>query len=261
MPSPFPGMDPYLERPSLWRDVHNELISLIREQLTPKIAGRYVACLEERVFVCRGDDTLGREYRPDALVREGTAVYGAAVATDTVEPVEIRTIVDEEMREVFITIRTVARDEVITVIEVLSAGNKLPGSSAHRAYMEKRDDIVNSSTHLVEIDLLRAGTSPFPRPEERAGTYYVHVSRVERRPMGQVWPIRLEQRLPTIPIPLLPGDPDAPVDLQQALDRAYDRAGYQHRVDYGEAPPLPDLPAEQLEWASRLLRERGARGN
>jgi len=252
-------MDPYLECPGLWRDVHNELIGYIREQLNQEISEHYVACLEERVFVCRGDDSLDREYRPDVLVREETAVYGAPVTTDKVEPVEIRTIVDEEMREVFITIRTVADDEVITVIEVLSRGNKRPGSSAHRAYMEKRDDIVGSSTHLAEIDLLRAGASPFPKPEKRAGMYHVHVSRVERRPMGQVWPIRLEQRLPTIPIPLLPGDPDASVDLQQVLDRAYDRAGYHRRVDYEEAPPLPDLPVEQLEWAVRLLRERGAR--
>jgi hypothetical protein len=37
MLSPFPGMDPYLESPAIWPDVHHEIISENRATLTPNL--------------------------------------------------------------------------------------------------------------------------------------------------------------------------------------------------------------------------------
>jgi hypothetical protein len=68
--------------------------------------------------------------------------------------------------------------------------------------------------------------------------------------------IRLEQRLPEIVIPLLPGDPGIKVDLQLLFDRCYDSGPYRRTNPY-RRPPEPPLTPEQAEWAIRLLREKG----
>ena len=48
MPSPFPGMDPYLEG-YLWPDVHHRLATQISDQLMPLVWPRYVARIEIQV--------------------------------------------------------------------------------------------------------------------------------------------------------------------------------------------------------------------
>ena len=88
--------------------------------------------------------------------------------------------------------------------------------------------------------------------------YLVHVSRVEQRPKGLLWPIRLSQRLPVIPIPLRPEDPDASLDLQAVITTAYDRAGYDLSVDYTR-DPVPPLTGEWAAWADGLLKAKGLR--
>jgi hypothetical protein len=80
----------------------------------------------------------------------------------------------------------------------------------------------------------------------------------DRRPKSLVWPIRLSQRLPVIPIPLQPGDDDSPLDLQALLEVAYRRARYDRVIDYTQEP-VPPLTREWKEWADRLLREKGLR--
>ena len=71
-----------------------------------------------------------------------------------------------------------------------------------------------------------------------------------------VYPISLQNRLPVIPIPLLPGDPDTTLDLQAVLDQAYDFGPYLKEVAYGEDPIIPPLTAEQAEWAAVRLKQR-----
>ena len=56
MPSPFPGMDPYLEDPDLWPDVHANLIASIQAELNQQIAPNYVARVEQRVFISDEND-------------------------------------------------------------------------------------------------------------------------------------------------------------------------------------------------------------
>lgn len=118
---------------------------------------------------------------------------------------------------------------------------------------------MQSSVHLVEIDLLRGG--PRLPPDELEGCdYYVIVSRAESRPMADFWPIRLRDRLPEIPIPLHDPAQHARLDLQQAMDRLYDAAGYEYYVY--DAPPQPALRGDDVEWARQLVsRTNGAFGH
>lgn len=65
--TPFPGMDPYLEHPALWPDVHNSLVAALRDELTPLLAPRYYIGLERRTYLLKSDDIvfIGR---PDLAV-------------------------------------------------------------------------------------------------------------------------------------------------------------------------------------------------
>jgi hypothetical protein len=144
------------------------------------------------------------------------------------------------------------------VIELISPTNKVPGSRGQTSYQQKRREVLSSPSHWVEIDLLRGGLSFVLREVLPPCEYTVHVSRVERRPKGKVWPIRLSQRLPLVPIPLRPTDPDAPLDLQQVLSTAYDRAAYELEINY-RPDPVPPLAAAEAAWADELLRGKGLR--
>jgi Protein of unknown function (DUF4058) len=91
--------------------------------------------------------------------------------------------------------------------------------------------------------------------EARAGSFDYHVSvhRFDRFEDFLVYPIQLDDRLPEIAIPLLPGDPDVTIDLQAVFDRSYDTGPYRRRVRYAESTPVPPLRPERAEWAARLL--------
>ena len=84
--------------------------------------------------------------------------------------------------------------------------------------------------------------------------YFVVLSRAEERPISEVWPIQLDERLPLVPVPLLPDDADVALDLQQALTNVYDLLGYDLAIDYSGPPELP-LPPAQAAWAEKCLRD------
>lgn len=264
MPSPFPGMDPYLEEPGLWPDVHHELISGIRAQLNGLIRPRYVARVEERIYVSDEDDpgrrTLVPEVRVNEVGSQGQSGGPAPVASPATgdESLLVTTLIEEEISEARVEVIEALTREVVTVIEVVSPTNKVPGARGRESYQRKRRAVMTSHCHWVEIDLLRAGTPTFSRELLPPCEYVVHVSRVEQRPRGRVWPVRLRNRLPVIPIPLRDSDPDVPLDLQGILATAYDRAGYDVSVDYRREPE-PPLPPDLAAWADQLLRERGLR--
>jgi Protein of unknown function (DUF4058) len=263
MPSPFPGMDPYLEAPGLWPDVHHEIISVAREILNGQLRPRYHVRIEERVYISDDDDPGRSVIIPDLRIAErlegqGPAFPPGGVATlEVAEPVEVTLFLDEEIREARLEVIDRQERQVVTVIEVLSPTNKIAGARGLDSYQQKRKEILASPSHLVEIDLLRAGDLPFA-PWRVRHDYLVHVSRAGRRPRAAVWPIFLPQRLPVVPIPLRPDDPDAKLDLQAVLSTAYDRAAYDLEVDYRN-DPVPPLPAPSADWAARLLRDKGLR--
>jgi hypothetical protein len=263
MPSPFPGMDPYLEDPGLWPDVHHELISGIRERLNRLIRPKYVARVEERIYVSDEEDPGRSVLVPDVRVNErvgrgngGAGPSGPVVAVD--EPLVVTTLIEEEIHESRVEILETLTREVVTVIEVVSPANKVGGARGRESYQRKRRAVMTSPCHWVEIDLLRRGLPTFSRELLPPCEYVVHVSRVEQRPRGRVWPVRLTSRLPVVGIPLRGGDPDAALELQEVLNTCYDRAAYDVSIDYRHEPD-PPLPPELAAWADQLLRERGLR--
>lgn len=254
MPTPFPGMDPYLERPSLWPNVHSSLIIALRDDLAPKLRPRYYVAVEERT-VRMGLEEVSFAARPDLSIvpREGRiAETQAVIYPTTVDVVTVEVPLLDELRQTYLELRDVASDKVVTVIEILSPANKAPGDG-RRQYIQKRLAVLGSMTHLVEIDLLRAGE---PMPVYGWGgrsDYRILVSNSARRPKADLLAFSMRGPIPAFRLPLLPGDPEPEVALTLLLHTLYDRAGYDLRVNY-DTPPEPPLSEEDTTWATSLLR-------
>ena len=254
MPSPSPGMDPFIEG-QVWRGFHDSLIIELQATLVPDLRPHYVALVGERVYVERAGEDAPGYIGPDVAVardlplREPAGEGGVAVLT---APVAVPLAMPERVEEIFLEIYLRASQDLVTVIEVLSPSNKRLGSDGRREYLAKRDAILQSSVHLLELDLLRGEERlPMARPLPPA-EYYAILSRARRRPMGEVWPIRLRDRLPVVPVPLAGKDPDVLVDLQEVFTRVYDRAGYDYTLDY-DREPQPPLSEADAAWAKALL--------
>jgi Protein of unknown function (DUF4058) len=251
VPSPFPGMNPYFEQPTLWQDFHTEFLTALRRELAPGVAPRYIVQLEEHVYIHdlppEPRRLLGRADL--AVTHPHDAPAGEAALGVLEAPAEVRLPDQDVERLPFLEVRDRRGRELIAVIELLSPSNKRPGDDREQ-YLAKRRGILRSPAHLVEIDLLRGGP-PMPAGGRSACDYSVLVSRAGRRPSAEFWPVQLRDRLPTIPVPLRPDDADARVDLQAVLHRAYDGPGYEHFIYAGT--PDPPLPTEEADWAGGLV--------
>ncbi|MEX2175399.1 MAG: DUF4058 family protein [Pirellulaceae bacterium] len=259
MPSPFPGMDPFIEG-QIWKDFHHELISEIRHKLVPALRPKYVPRVELRVYIERAEPPR-RSIGPDVFVTaESPAALrwtsqGAPAAT-VAEPFLVQLPDFEDVEEPYLAIYDSEDREVITIIEVLSPGNKRANSAGRRTYLQKREEILKSWANLVELDFLRGGDrmpteSPLP-----AGDYFALIRRSASRSQAEVYPWRLADPLPPIPMPLAPGDDDVVLALSAVFADLYDRAGYDAAVKYGR-PVEPPLAPEQAQWAAEVLRSRG----
>ena len=250
--SPFPGMDPYLEAPTIWPDVHTSLMGIFREQLNPLLTPKYLAELETQVVIDRLNDDL-QMVLPDVSVTQANARADSpsAMAVAEPEPVRVRVPMDTPTRLVSIHIRQRENERLVGVIELLSPVHKRRGQG-REAYLDKRRTFLASPVHVIEIDLLRS----FPRmPFDDTvppADYMVMVCEAAERPHSSMWPIRVRQPLPVIPIPLLPPDLPVCLDMGQALRTAYGRARYDLRVDYRK-PPVPPLAASDAQWAAALI--------
>jgi len=255
-------MDPYIEQPNLWTDFHGNLAPEIQGRLNQRIQPRYIARLTPYVTYEVVEIAQTRGVRPDVGVWQPQPPRGEValgVATVTPAPVESLVLLELPLRLYSVEIRTVAEQELVTSIEILSPVNKRPGHEAYRDYRRKRQDLLRSSAHLLEIDLLRGGERPpLERPVPRA-PYYAILSRALRRPRVEVWPIQLADELPVLPVPLLEPDPDVPLDLGAAVASVYERGAYGAQIDYRQPPPSPLLTDAETAWLDTLLREKGLR--
>lgn len=251
MKTPFPGMDPYLEHPSLWQDVHNRLIAAIADDLSEKVAPRYYVGLERRAYLVSPDDIV-LVGRPDiALIPAGSFQPRRILPLADVAVLEVDVPMTDEIGENFLEIHEVKTGKLITIIELLSPANKLMGQG-RKEYEEKRAHIFRTRTNLVEIDLLRAG-EPMPvigKPVH--SDYRVLVSRGSQRPRARLYAFNLRQPIPVFHIPLLPGDTEPEIDLGQVLHALYQRARFDLRLDY-TVPPVPPLSEEDAQWAAELF--------
>jgi hypothetical protein len=187
----------------------------------------------------------------DLLTRSGAAVADAPLTLPAlmVVPVEYARV----------EIRTVRDQVLVTAIELLSPANKRAGLDGADAYENKRQEIFASTAHLLELDLLRAGRRPqVARPLPEA-PYFILLSRMQRRPQIEIWPLALRAPIPPVPVPLRHPDPPVALDLGTAIHTAYQRARYDLEIDYREPPPPPALAPEDAAWLDAHLRERGLR--
>ena len=254
MPSPFPGMDPYLEHPALWPDVHHELISAIREQLNQVIRPRYVARVETRVYMTDDDDPAHEFARiPDVKVDFTPSPSGPTPAGGPAIAESVLIHQADPTTESRVELVDVATQKVVTVLELLSPANKRSGSAGRTSFLEKRDEVLASPANWFEIDLHRTGIGHPSRRRFPHHTYHVYSSPVAIRPKGRAWPVRLQGALPVVGVPLRAPDPDAPLDLGRALALAYDRAAYDATINYA-ADPTPPLPPELAAWADEVLK-------
>ena len=261
MPSPFLGMDPYLEG-YLWPDVYHRLATEISRQLTPRLRPRYVVRLEIYVFKDSAPQAeIGIMY-PDVEVLTASQgdlfippapdigeTLAAGSAPTITAPLRIPVLSAVQVRLATVEIRDAAQNQLVACIEILSPVNKRePGLEAYR---QKRQRLYKAGVHLLEIDLIRRGTRPLAHPRLSDASYLVTLTRAQAQ-FIEAWPITLQDQLPVVPVPLLAPDPDAPLELSSVLSAVYDEAAYELSVDYGQAPPPPSLSVEEAAWVETL---------
>ncbi len=255
MPSPFPGMDPYIETPEIWRDFHSDFAGEVRARLNARLRPRYYAALEVSITYESVEVDAPRIGRPDVGVlaseTPGSAPSPVALAP---APVESRVPVRLPLKLFTVEVRAAGEHRLVTSIEILSPVNKRRGHEAFEAYRRKREALLGSEVHLMEIDLLRGGERPPLVDPVPPAPYYVTLSRAERRPVVAVWPIQLRDPLPLLPVPLLQPDPDVPLDLGAAVAAVYERGAYDVRLDYRQPPPPPELSPEEQASVNTLLQ-------
>jgi hypothetical protein len=258
MPTPFPGMDPYLERPGLWEEIHTQLIVDCARVLRAQIPARYRVAIEQRTYL--GVVDWGRRSgAPDMTVseREARSLREAALAYQTTPQVVVVPL-DEEVVERHLEIVDLDNQAVVTAIEILSPTNKL-SAAGRRQYLRKRRRLLNSQTHFVEVDLLRAGSPlEFASPPQDVGDYRILVSRAHERPLAHLYAFAVRAPIPSFPVPLRPGETEPAVDLNRVLHTLYDLLDYGQVVDY-QGDPDPPLAGDDARWADALLRSKGLR--
>jgi Protein of unknown function (DUF4058) len=257
VPSPFLGMDPYLEHPTLWPGVHNGLIAALQLSLAPQLRPRYYVALEERLYITEPDQRVFVG-RPDlAVVGQSAAETAPKPSPSASSVLTVQVPLPDEVRETYLEVRETGTDYVVTVLEILSPTNKRPGRG-RRIYEDKRMEVLVSRTHLVEIDLIRAG-EPMPiTGNGRGSDYRILVSRGDCRPNASLYAFGVRQRIPPFSLPLKPNDQEPIVDMGKILHDLYDWASYDLRLD-SKGDPDPPLPSADAAWADQLLRQKGLR--
>jgi Protein of unknown function (DUF4058) len=255
MLNPFPGMNPYLEHPELWHQVHNRLIVGIADAIAAQVAPQYFVSIEQRIYQSFED--------PQSLVgiadigvkrdaRGGHPPISSPGAVSTLaKPQRVQVEMPWEVKERYLEVREVATKALITVIEVLSPTNKR--SEGRSFYETKRMKILTSMTNLVEIDLLRSGP-PLMVQGAPKSQYRILVSRTSDRPNADLFAFDLQEEIPHFPVPLRGEMPEPIVDLQAILNETYQRGRLDLLVDYSIAP-VPELKEPDRRWMQAILAE------
>lgn len=259
MRPPFPGMDPWLEDPELWPDVHNSLIVSIRDVIAPLVRPRYFVGVESRTTVLSGSDQ-DHIYRPDVEIRSASIkAADQAGRLAVAEPANtgsyhvVMPMPDDEIEEAFLTIKELPSRQLVTVLEVLSPTNKKT-KRARREYLDRRRELLGSGVNFVEIDLLRSGQAMPPQKAELTSDYRILIFRPRHGRAVHLYGFSYGDEIPRIPIPLLPEDPEPSLNLNEILHSAYDRAGYDLRIDYHK-PPRPRLRQHDRAWVEAILAQ------
>jgi Protein of unknown function (DUF4058) len=250
MPSPLPGMNPYLENPELWSEFHSRMIVAIADALDDRLSRDYRVAVEKRVYLSESGESVLVGI-PDVSVTASVAnTTPATTVAAVVQPLNIEIPMVEEVQERFLEIREGATGSVITTIELLSPKNKRSGEG-RSAYLQKRQRILTSATNLIEIDLLRGG-EPFLMIDAVPSNYRILISRSYQRPKAQLYAFDLRQPIPGFPIPLRMEEQEPLLELQPLLNRVYDRARFELAIDYSQ-PCSPKLSPADEAWLRSLV--------
>ncbi len=260
MKSPFPGMDPYLEKH--WGDIHATLMVYTRNQLNEQLPDDLQASVEEDVTI--ETEEQSRTIYPDVQVVEHPGMPAGESRPANVavaEPYVVDRVLDPRIHRWVQISQAGNGGRLVTVIEFLSPANKV-GLVGQAAYVQKQQELLMVGVNLVEIDLIRGASPTLVIPPHRfphacRTPYLICITRAARGDRSELYPISLQAPLPNVPIPLRPTDQDVVLRLQPLLDDCY-RDGRYHRLDY-RSPPIPPLAPADAEWADALLREKGLR--
>ena len=261
MPSPFPGMNPYLEHPELFPGLHHWLIIEIARFLSPQLRPKYRVAVEVRMYETTDENSLLVGI-PDVTVRSrqtatDSTINNVAVAAPATEPVRVTVPMPVTIKEGYLEVREVGTEALITTIEILSPSNKRSGKG-RQMYEEKRYQVLGSRTNLVEIDLLRKGEPMRFFDNNIESHYRILVCRGDKRPYADLYAFNLQDVIPNFPLPLRSGDTEPVINLQALLNEVYDVSGYDLVVDYSQ-DAVPALSEQDAVWADVLLRENELR--
>ncbi|MCB0111152.1 MAG: DUF4058 family protein [Caldilineaceae bacterium] len=256
MASPFPGMDPYFESTENWQSFHHHLAEEITATLNRELSRKYFAEVEVHTIIDEVGIGTHSSY-PDAAIIEGERDFPHRGETVAIAPApHSRTAVTiESTKSRAVRVYLSATKELVTTIELLSPANKR-GRGLDQ-YREKRRLILLSAVHFVEIDLLRGGERPgWELNDPPFDADYILLVNRESSPQrtSEIWDVALSDSLPTLPIPLLPPDPDIALNIQRVLETIYQRHVYDRRIDYTQPiPPPPLRPAMQAWWDTQPI--------
>lgn len=258
MPSPFPGMDPWLEHPVRFSGLHSQLVTYAMEILQPQLLSRgYFAAANERVWI----EESQRDILPDgAIVQWRRDTVSSPVLVAPPDPsVKVRRF-QSEHRQAFLEVFDSQHRKLITGIEFVSPTNKMK-SIGRRLYRKKQRELQAAGVNVVEIDLLRRGRSvvlagPTLAESVKPWDFLVCLWRAADDEEFELYPIPLRSPLPRIGIPLKSNEAEAVLDLQAVFDKAYDAGPYRVSVDYQQAP-IPPLNSADQAWADDCLRQAG----
>ena len=261
--NPFPGMNPYMERPELWHGIHTVIIAELQRWLAPRLRPEYMVRIEERMYVSEETDGEGlRQARlPDVMVLDDRAATSASVAVVEAprgkDAIPVRIPYKDEQRQRYLEVIRVSNREVVAVIELLSPSNK--SSPGRQAYIAKRNQVFHSLSHLVEIDLLRIG-DPLPVIGDVPPSHY-RILVTNARSMDAIahlYPCSIQSPLPHFVMPLVEGSEGIAIDLKPIIDEVYILGSYDRDIDYQQDPEPPLSDADRA-WLDKLLREKGLR--
>ncbi len=251
----FPGMNPYLENPDLWTEVHFGLISVLARSLNTVITPKYRAAVEKRVY----SDSLLVSIPDVSVAQRERELIQVRTSTETLsQPVLVTVPLTEEVQERYLEVREIGTGLVVTLLEVLSPKNKRVGEGRTK-YDAKRQAILNSTANLVEIDLLRLG-EPKPVSGGIASDYRILVSRSDQRPAAELYPFNLRDEIPRFLLPLEQNNEEPIVDLKQMLDQVYEEAALDLAIDYTRQP-IPPVSEADFAWIQVLIQRTRNHGS
>ena len=261
--NPFPGMNPYLELPDLWHGVHTSVIAGMQRWLAPRLRPEYMVRIEERMYVsAETDGEIRRQSRlPDVMILDDGAAASPSVAIAesprSRDAIPVRIPFEDEQRQRYLEVIRVSNREVVAVIELLSPSNKTtPG---REAYIAKRNQVFHSTSHLVEIDLLRVG-DPMPVIGDVPPSHYrilvTNVHSVDA--MADLYLCDIQSPIPIFVMPLVEGSEGIAIDLNPIIDEVYVLGSYDRDIDYQQDPDPPLSDADR-SWLDQLLRSQGLR--